>query len=147
MFLVLVMVLGATRPMSMHSSILGASLMPPWCSLVPPWCLPGASLHPLTWSQSLFWTPEIVEDSCSNPKCPAPNHPKAKHVGPQAPFFAIFHFQTRTKYPLLFTTWRFGSVFSFFFTFRTFLASISSLFTLVSCSAFGCLVKKCDQSQ
>ena len=25
-------------------------------SLVPPWCLPGASLHPLTWSLDPFWT-------------------------------------------------------------------------------------------
>ena len=47
--------------------------MPTWCllgaSLVPPRCLLGASLHPLTWSQSLFWTPKTAEDCHSEPTC------------------------------------------------------------------------------
>ena len=34
----------------------GISVMPAWCRLVPPCCLLGASLHPLQWPKSRFWT-------------------------------------------------------------------------------------------
>ena len=51
-----------------YSSLLvcGSSWGPCRClitSLVPPWCLPGASLHPLTWSQVPLWMPKIAQDS------------------------------------------------------------------------------------